>query len=131
MRQDDLRRAGRVVAKVADVAAREVQEALHQGEGFVQHARRAPAVGAGEDALRAVAGVDAAQLLFDDVVGALPADGDKGVVAAFAVGLGDVVKAIEESFTDHRLCDADFVIDLVGDDGLQRVVAEVFDGGRG
>ena len=111
--------------------AREVQEALHQGEGFVQHARRAPAVRASEDAARAVAGVDTAQLFFDDVVGFVPADGDKGVVAAFAVGLGDVVEVIEESFTDHRLCDADFVIDLVGDDGLQRVVAEVFDGGRG
>ena len=80
--EDDLaRRVGVGVAGV-DVAAERVQEAVELALGVVEAAGAGPAVGAAEDRLGAVVGVDAVEFGGEELGGGLPIDGDERVGAA-------------------------------------------------
>ena len=125
VRHDDLRRAGGIIAQMADIAAGQTQEALHQRIGFMENAGRTPAVRTGKNAFAAVSIAHAAELLLNDFVGFFPGNGHEFIAAAFAVGLGGVFQIVEETFADHRLFYTCFVVHLIGDHHLQRVIAQI------
>ncbi len=82
MRQQRLRRGVGIGVDLPGIAAAEAEEALQLAARMVEAPGRGPAIGAAEDAGRAVLGTDAARLLRHQPHRAVPGDGHEGVAAA-------------------------------------------------
>jgi hypothetical protein len=115
VRHDDLRRAGRVVARRVHEIALQVHHPAQQALAIVQAAWALPAVGAGEGRGGAVGLLDPLQLLDDQVERLVPGDAHE-VAAAAAVDVG-AGPLLEEGAADHRVLDAGRRIDRIEDAG--------------
>ncbi len=85
IRHDRLRRTGRVITQMAGIAPGQAHVALQQGCGLMQHAVRAPAIGAGKNRRRAIAVANAFMLRMDQRQRVIPAHANELILPANAL----------------------------------------------
>ncbi|MNP12040.1 hypothetical protein D3C76_1042590 [compost metagenome] len=110
VRHNRLRRAGRVVAEMSGIAARQTHVALQERRRFVQHAVRSPAIRTRENRRRTVSLTDTFVLRVDKRQRIVPAHPHKFILPARALWL---IRRRQKTFTHHRPTHTRFTVHLI------------------